>query len=57
MLGPAERLETQYPAEFEREWYYLLGETNAAGGPADEQNLVVTFSAAGRVTRVVVSPP
>jgi hypothetical protein len=57
VLGPAERLEEQYPEEFEREWSYLVGETNDYLGPADEQNLWVSFDRDGRVRRVEVSPP
>ena len=56
-LGPPVRLEEQHPEEFEREWYYLIGETNSEFGPADEQNLVVRFDHRRRVKSVSVSPP
>ena len=57
ILGRARRDEVQYPSEYQREWTYLIGETNGAMGPADNQHLNVSFTRDGHVSEVYIAPP
>jgi hypothetical protein len=57
ILGRARRDELQSPSEYRREWTYLIGETNGALGPADAQDLDVSFTRDGRVSEVTIAPP